>query len=212
MIGLQINDQPALEALARIRAQVASPADLAAILGRRGSNELRSWFARRDVEDPSKLGSAPGGERQHFWLRVRDSVQSPRISDGGGLITININDPAIAQKVFGGPITPKVAGALTLAIDPLAYGRTASVFEHETGIRLFLYVSRTTELAYLASTSGDRHGEQQLHVYYLLSPGVNQMPDPKALPPEEQFAAAIVETAQDYFDQTNARRGRNEPL
>lgn len=186
MIEIVVNDKKTTERLGRISAQVSNPSALLKVLGRRGGNELRSWFTKRNAE-PNKM-NAP---KRNFWSMVAGSVNAGRIEVGR--VRISVANPYFAQKVFGGPIIPKNAKNLTIPVDPLSRGRTVSVFEYETGIKLFLLKKKGGGLTkLLAGLSASK----SLKVFYVLSKGVDQDPDPYALPPRAQFRAAIVEQAQ----------------
>lgn len=209
MTEILISNKQTVEYIAKITVQVKSPTALSKVIGRRGANELKSWFTQRN-QVPNKLG----GRRTNFWAQVRSSVQNPVTSGDGRQIRISINHPPFAQKVFGGSISAKVAGALTIPKIPEAYGRTAAVFEKETGIRLFLYRSKVSSFAALAYTVGERTGkggDQKLVIAYLLAPRVNQKPDPLALPPQDQFNAALMAEADAFLARQIAADNPSNP-
>lgn len=163
-----------------------NPAAMLRIVGRRGANELKSWFRRRNTT-PNKLG----GRRTNYWRRVADSVQNPVLEDAR-TVAIAINDPTFAQHLFGGTITAKIAGALTVPVAPEAHGRTVRVFEQETGIQLFRIKARDGGLSNVLL---GQFGPHDIRAVYLLKSSVTQAPDPQALPPRERFTAALLETA-----------------
>lgn len=194
MLDITLVDHDTAQELGRIYDRVRNPVGMLKVVGRRGSNELKSHFRRRNL-----TGNKLGGRRSNFWRQVADSVNAP-IYEGGNTLTrvrISIGDPRFLQKVFGGKISAKNAGALTIPVDKLSYGRTTSVFEHETGIQLFLLRKKgggfSNLLAGIVSA-------KKVTVFYVLVKGVDQDKDPEALPPREKFNAAILDEAQQFLD------------
>ncbi|MHB8520721.1 MAG: hypothetical protein ACYDH9_08175 [Limisphaerales bacterium] len=197
MISVAINDNGTVQQLHDLRERMQRPRALMAAVGRRGAMELKKYFRGKD-DTPNQLG----GQRQHFWLQVSQSVQAPVLQDDGTTVVISVNHPAIAQKVFGGTITAKRVKNLAIPVDPEAYGRAPAVFEAETGLQLvFIKSSGKALLATRAAAGG-------LQVRYLLTPSVDQSPDPTALPDMSDgsaFAEALIETGQAALD-TETRR------
>lgn len=187
MIKVFLNDEATRSGLDRITWQIVNHQALLKVLGRRGSEELRRWFRARNSL-PNKM-SAP---KTNFWRRVADATNNGQV-EGSNRVRISVGSPYFAQKVFGGRITPKRGAYLTIPVDPASRGRTVSVFEHETGITLFRLRKKgggLTDLLAAAEASG------HIKVYYILSKGVDQDPDPNALPPRAGFYAAILEEAE----------------
>lgn len=178
------------ERIAAVAAQVQRPEALLKVVGRRGANELKRHFRKRD-QTPNRLG----GKRTHHWRRTADSVQNP-VLESSTVVAIAISDPAYAIKLFGGTITPKTKGALTIPTDPLSYGRTVKTFEQETGIELFR-LKRTGGV--LTNLLMGAMGDGDVKVFYVLSAGVTQEPDPEALPPKTDFEAALVNEADKFL-------------
>lgn len=186
MIAIRYNDNGNIERIEQISRVVRNPRGMLAAVGREGVNRLKGHFRKKDRDEPNKLG----GRREHFWLKVSRSVQSPSLSPDGSAIVIVISHPAIAQKVFGGRITAKRTRNLSIPVDPEAYGRFPATFEAETGLQLiFIKQGKNALLATQAGNAG-------LRVRYILTPSVNQEPDPTALPPQDQFVDALVARAE----------------
>ncbi len=183
---LQI-DAPAGARLKEIAAQLANPVALYKDTGRRVTEDLRKHFKDLDAKQPNVLG----GKRTHFWLDVRNATQNPVVDPAGA--TVTIAHLAFAQKLFGGPLVPKNANWLTIPIDPRAHGRRVSVFEQETGIKLF----RPRGLKILAYSE---HGK--LVPVYALSKHIDQDPEPLALPPAAQLSAGVMDTAEKHLART----------
>jgi len=191
MIELSFNDTQFQFEFGQKIAAVKNPRALLLGSGREVANRLRSHFADRDSENINRL--APD-RREHFWLQVRQSVQPP-VQETPVSISVTIADPRFAQKLYGGTITAKEAGALTIPVSPEAYGRTARTFEAETGLKIFLVKigggkgSRFENAVLAAKENG------KLTVEYLLTPSVDQEADPDALPQKSDLEEAILARA-----------------
>lgn len=190
-----------------ILAQAKRPVAILAGIGRELGNLLKQHFRAKDKSDASYLGTA-GGRRQHFWLKVGETVNAPTYTgtDGAMIISITISHPAIAQKVHGGTIVAKRVKNLAIPVSPEAYGRTPATFERETGFKLFVLREGGTEAnsartLILASRRG--YGKDllsQLHVEYVLKHSVTQRPDPTALPDEAMLEAKLTHRGQSILD------------
>lgn len=80
-------------------------------------------------------------------------------------MSVSITHPAFAQKLFGGPIVAKRAKSLTIPVEERAYGRTASTFEHETGLKLFFLKTGKSAFANAVLATQEKGG---LTVEYVL--------------------------------------------
>lgn len=177
-------------ASARIReiaAQLARPEALYKDCGRRLANDLRKHFVKLDAAQSPKHG----GMSTHFWTDVRNATGNP-ITDATG-VSVTIHHAAFAQKLFGGTITAKNGRSLTIPIHPLAHGRRASVFEEESGHKLFRPIGKRLLMANIDGTPTP---------IYALAASVNQEPDPEALPRQEELSAAAVDTAEKHLVRT----------
>ena len=121
------------EAMNDCLGRVENPRRVLMAAGRELRNQLVEHFRGKDRTDANKLSD----RREHFWLQVARSTNNPE-QTGYNAVSVTVSDPRIAQKVFGGKIEAKEAGALTIPESEKAYGRRASTFEAETGLRLFL--------------------------------------------------------------------------
>lgn len=166
------------------------PAGILAVAGRAGANKLRRHFLDKDRTNINKL--APD-RRQHLWQQIAHAVQAPVVDAAGETVTILIQHPVIAQKVFGGEITAKRVKDLAIPESDQAYGRAPAVFEQETGLKLIFI--KSNDHAFLAARVDPN--SKALEVEYLLTPSVHQEPDPTALPDEKEFADAILEAADE---------------
>jgi hypothetical protein len=180
---------------------------LNAAVGKRGESELRSHFLDRNQEPNKK-----GWPAQGFWSRIRKATALATVDETGA--TIAISDPAIAQKIYGGEITPKEGKYLTLPAIAAAAGRSARTFQNlEPLIRFVNGKRRAIALVERQATQvsfgrpkvdgtrtvkrGDEVGGT---VFYWLVESVRQKKDPRALPTRETMEAALREEARIYVE------------
>jgi hypothetical protein len=187
VIGVKVNSEKFTSKMGRVISEARNPRAVMAGVGREGANQLRAHFRKKDQTDINRL--APD-RREHFWRQVMNAVNAPVVSADGKTVTILINHPAIAQKIFGGDITAKRVRNLAIPEEPEAYGRSPRVFEQETGTKLIFIKQRENIFLAQAIAGGG------LQVEYLLTPKVHQEPDPTALPPEDEFEAALIDRAE----------------
>jgi hypothetical protein len=187
--SIQVADAVTPE-LQRLAMQLANPVALYKDVGRRVANDLKKHFRQHDSDTPNKLG----GARTHFWLEIRDAVQQP-VATGTG-VEIAINDARFAGKVYGAHIVPREAGALTIPINQLAYGRRASVFESETGHKLFRPKGHNVLMAEI--------GGEEVPIYALVQ-AVDVPADPQALPATAVLVDAILDTGRKHLARMLAR-------
>ena len=190
MIAIALDDRGAFESwFTNILNRARRPVGILAVAGRTAANELRKHFLLKDRLQPNQI--APD-RRQHFWQQVAHAVQAPVVDEWGNRVTILIQHPAIAQKVFGGTITAKRVSSLAIPEADEAYGRAPSVFERETGLKLIFI--RANDHAFLAARVDPE--SKFLQIEYLLTPSVHQDPDPTALPDMDVVKAAIILEAE----------------
>jgi len=113
------------------------------------------------------------------------------VDSAGATVTIRINHPAIAQKVFGGEIRAKRGHDLAIPVNPDAYGRSPAIFEQETGLKLIL-LKQGSNLLLAAKAAATPF----LVTEYLLTPSVHQEKDPTALPTDKEFTDAMLTRAE----------------
>ena len=134
------------------------------------------WRGRR------YLGKGPN-EGGSFGAEVASGWSLASYTAGGAVIA---NDATYyAFKVRGGTIVPKRAKALTIPLIQEAKGLRASVYEQNTGHRLFLSKSKNALL--------ERTEDGKVRSVYALVKSVTMGPWPNALPPEELIASAFVD-------------------
>jgi hypothetical protein len=183
----------------RIISATKNPRAILLGAGRMVGAQLKRHFREKDRSEPNRLSE----RRTHFWLTMAWSVQAP-VQESPTTISVSISDPRFAQKLFGGPITAKAAGALTIPVEEKAYGRTTSTFERETGLKLFLIRSGkgAFQNALLAVKDPDGRG---FTVEYLLTKSVTQSADPEALPDKTALEQAILARSQRILDRQIAK-------
>lgn len=193
MIGIGYNRASFREELNRKLAQANNPSGMLMAIGRELANQLRTHFRTKDQSEPNHLSA----RREHFWLQVMRSTHPPE-QTGYNQVSVWVSDPRFAQKVFGGRIQAKRAGALTIPVEEQAYGRTAATFEKETGLKLFLVKTGKGDFqnAVLAIAGPGK----TLQVEYILAKSVTQDKDPTALPERKQLERQLLERGQKYLD------------
>lgn len=158
--------------------------------GREAGNQLRKHFVTKDRAGANTL--APD-RRSHLWLKIRQSVQAPQPA-GAAAVSIAINHPIIAQKVFGGPIVAKRVKNLAIPRSEEAYGRSPATLERETGLKLFVLKKKAAGGGRGGLLVSEAEG-QGIKVHYLLTPRVDQDADATALPAEPAFSQSILQRA-----------------
>lgn len=191
MIRLAPNDAVFKRDLGNLISRAKNPRALLMNVGREGSNILKRHFRQKDKNEANKLNP---GRRQHLWLQISRGVQNP-VQRSLASVSISINHPVIAQKVFGGPIVAKRVRNLAIPVSPDAAGRTPATFEHETGRKLF--VLQSTGKLLLASRVSESGTAQ---VEFILKRRVLQRPDPTALPDEKSFSDALIARAEKVLE------------
>ena len=186
---LRLIDNGTIAGLQDIGSKVQNPrAMVAAVIGR-GRQELIAHFRQRN-QQPNKVG----GPRENFWNRIADSVTTVIVSPTEG--KISVTDHRFNQKVYGGRITPKQKESLAFGVAPESYGRSTATFEAETGLKLFRLKRSGGVLTNLLMAN---FGGGNIKIEYVISKGVNQDPDPEALPDREKFNAALLDAADKYL-------------
>src|SRR5690242_7736174 len=111
MIAVVINRAGFSKELAAKLAEARNPQAMLLAVGRELANQLKAHFRMKEQTQPNKLSP----RREHFWLQIAGSVNNPE-QTGYNAVSVRVSDPRIAQKVFGGTITAKRAGALTIPV------------------------------------------------------------------------------------------------
>lgn len=179
MLTIKLEKDEVTPHLRRLLKQAEPGSPLFRVLGRATANELKKHFRARNSKQPNKLG----GRRTNFWSRVAESVHAPKHS--AREILVPVNHPAIAQKVFGGTITPRKAKNLAIPIHPQAHGKSPRIIPG-----LFFWRSaRGTRGLGIKGSGGE------LVPLYVLKPSVTQSADREALPQGRQISDALTKAA-----------------
>jgi len=179
--------------------QAEKPTAILNAAGRAVTRELKNHFQRKNQTQANKLSERRSG----FWDQVARSVNQPK-RESENSVSVTISDARFAQKLFGGTIHAKNAGALTIPVEERAYGRTAGTrvadgqpnFEQETGLKLFLVKSGKGSFENAVLAVKDSADSKAFTVEYVLTPAVDQKADPDALPPKATLEAAILVQGQ----------------
>lgn len=177
MIGVQIEIPKNLKDLSETKTY----RDLSYVGAFKVYDSLRKHFALKNAKEPNKLGA----KRTNFWTQIRSSVRPP-VWKGDDLF-IAITDFRFAQKLYGGMIRAKRVKFLTIPISKQAYDKRVSVFEQETGKRLFRIKSKKGNFLLAENLDGE------MKPHYLLKEVVNQKPNKNALPTDEEIMEAFSE-------------------
>jgi len=209
MISITVNldDKEASRALAEVISALTGTeaAGLNAVGGRAAQQAAAKYHREFDASGGWRgkryLGEA-AGDGSHFGSDVARGWKF-EASDADGA-TISNDASYYAFKVSGGTITPKRAKALTIPLIPEAKGLRASVYQQNTGRKLFISKSRNALLERLDElTTGSRGRRGQagataikthpVRAVYALVKSVTQPAWPGAMPPEDVLAGAFSE-------------------
>ncbi len=171
--------------IAKIREALQNRRPLHAELGQTAVKGLRDHFLSRPA-------NKKGWPRQNFWSeRIRNATALTAFDDAGA--TIVIDDPAMAQKIYGGTIRPG-PGKKYLAIPAIAEAYGKSPLQVDGLIPIFGHRGAGTGLL-IKKQPGSKIGT----AWYFLVKSVTQQADAEALPPEAAYRAALLATVDDYF-------------
>lgn len=177
---------------------------LSAALGKRLEIELRRHFASR----PSNKN---GWRTQGFWRRrIRQATSLASYDEKGA--TVTIADPAMNQKIYGGPLSPVEKKFLTIPARSEAYGRSPRTFGNQLvfipldqfrtgqggGKLVGMLVKRQPAKSRPVGKRRGKAAKPKLEVYYWCVQTVWQAPDKDALPPTAKLEAALDEEQARY--------------
>ncbi len=158
--------------------------------------------ARLGRERLRPLGTKKNGcPTPHFWRRAPNSL-SVQVADDG--VTLTITQTGVRQRWLGGPISTVQAGALTIPISPLSYGKTAADFPNLTLVRtpkgVYLVqlpgASSAVRGARRNKTNQSRIAGPPLFLFRLAQ-SVNQTGNPNVVPTNAEFASAALTAIQE---------------
>jgi hypothetical protein len=190
-INIEIRDLASGQ-LASIRAALQNRRVIHEAMGTGVAKSLREHFDRRN-----KTRNKKKWPRQNFWARVSASTSMLSADDTGA--TVAIADPAIRQKIHGGPITPK-EGHKYLVIPAIAAAYGRSPLQRDDLAPMIRRVGgrpRAVALVQRAQSDTRTRAETGGTVWYWLVKSVTQLPDPAALPADAVLRRAATAAAKD---------------
>jgi hypothetical protein len=175
----------------------------AAVKYHREFDQAGGWRGKHYLGPSQNDGASFGADVARGWFFME--------ADAGGA-TIANHAEHYAFKVSGGTITPKRAGALTIPLIPEARGLYASVYQQNTGHRLFTIrgkhalFERTDQTVTGSRGRRGRPGASSIkksgiRPVYALVASVTQGPWPGALPPDEILTDAFREQFSDGLEE-----------
>lgn len=200
MLTIRITKDEVTPHLQRIFKTMQPGGALQKVLGRGGANALRRHFRDLNAKRPNKLG----GKRTNFYSRVAESVQSP--VNIGSTIRITIAHPHIAQRLYGGTITPRKAKMLAIPVHASAHGISPRVYP---GLLAYIPSKKRGDGVLIAGeertiTRGKRKGGKRIvpkesgPVIYALKGAISQRADPSVMIPAATMSAALIEAAKEH--------------
>jgi hypothetical protein len=185
---------------------------------------LIEHFTKIEQDDVHHLTATRlGAGRSHFYGGVAKGVQFP-VSEGAGEVSVSINNVGIAQRYFGGPITPKDKQWLTIPAVAEAYGRPANSFNNLNFVLfrpdLAALIEKTPGQPSLAKrTRKAKNGvikqidatndDKKPRVIYWLKKEVQQAPDPTVLPTDDEMSEAAVEAGREALSRIQPAKDTN---
>lgn len=197
ILKIEVRGQAATTYIAGLEELLDQPAPLFTVWGQAVVKVLKGHFRALDKSNPNKYG----GKRSHFWAKIGDSVQQPKI--GQATISVSINDPAIRQKFFGGVIIPKEKKWLAIPNTKLvreAYDKRPAVYEEKTGnkLRFVKYSDYSAALLEQLTQNGEKGGKKWRKVYSLKRAVIQDNMD-GALPEDSDYYGPMNEASNDLF-------------
>ncbi|HTB86027.1 MAG TPA: hypothetical protein VK742_20445 [Candidatus Sulfotelmatobacter sp.] len=168
-------------------------------------------IARQPLETFTRVHLASNGRNKKGWPSTgfwESASRATTATATGGAVEISINKLGVRQRVLGGHIGPVNAKALAIPISPVSYGHLPREFpglfiiNTPKGGYLVQYGETTTTNAKGATrTHGIGHaggGNSQsrqratLNFLFKLVAGVDQAPDPTAVPSADEFTEVAM--------------------
>ena len=175
-------------AAAGINYAQATTTDLKAgakVAGRTLANMLRAHYRRKQQAEPNRLG----GRRTNFWADIARGINNPE-STGENQVSVGFGDVRLLHKIFGGTITAKRAGALTIPMHPNAHGRSVAQLKEDNGLVIFRV---------LDTLWGYKRGGGESVLYYLLRKSVTQKPWPGSIPTKGEMEAVVSSSFTEWL-------------
>jgi hypothetical protein len=201
-LSISILDKASPE-LRRFAAQIQNPDALLLPVARQAANLLKKHFRGLETTRPNQLG----GERQHWYARVAESVNNPVVLDSTAA-SVAITQPGLALRVYGGVVRAKTGKGLAIPVAAESYGIWARDWRRRHP-DMPLFKIRGARGMYLAAKVGDTRskaairkrgarsnvGDRRFKILYVLRTSVKIPADPSLLPPAEQFRSSLQQYA-----------------
>lgn len=185
--------------LKKLMADMKPGGALQKVLGRGGANALRRHFRDLNAKRPNKLG----GKRTNFYSRVAESVNAP--VNIGRTIRIAIAHPHLAQRLYGGTITPRKRKMLAIPAHASAHGISPRVYPGPLAYIPTLKGGVLVQGEERTITRGKRKGGKRIApkqdgaVIYALKGAITQRADPSVMIAATTMTAALTEAAEDHL-------------
>ena len=196
--------------LTSLAATLKRPRGLLDALGKELAVQLKTHFAWRNAKKNAK-----GWPSKNFWAHIGNTVKVGEVTDESA--TVIIAHPNLAQKIYGGPITPKRAKSLAIPACAAAY-KAGSPRELDENFLKFVpiknrgnFVGILVTRAHTQVVWGDKGPKKGKRVkggtlwYYLLK-SVTTKPDDRALPYDKDIYDRLLARAYAYVDRNYIKK------
>ena len=208
--------------LVSVEGSLRRPKALHDRLARALTRTLQAHFKSREGE-PNKMNAPKTG----FWAGVRAGTVVGEVTDQGATVRVGV-DTFFRIHALGGTVKPTGGRKfLTIPLIPEARGKRASVYEADSGRKLFRPAGRRVLMERLKDGSGDAAsgrasmrtksgyrtfnlGAVKVRAVYALATEANIPKDPRALPPRSELAEALQKAANDWAAREMAREAKRK--
>lgn len=158
-------------------------ASLNSVVGRSAANMVKDHL--RDLDN--KRANSLGGERSHFYAEAADATYFDTITDG---VAVNIAKEGMAQRYYGGEITPVNSKALAIPARAEAHGRSPR--EPEIPDLNVMFFQGKKAIGALIDGNDD--------VWFWLCKSVTQEPDKSVLPEPDALLDQVQDDLEAYIE------------
>lgn len=223
-VTLSSNAGEAHAFLVRIEGEIRRPKALNDRLARTLARHLQNHFREREKE-PNKLG----GRKTGFWAGVRAGTMVGEVTAKGATVRVGA-DTFFRIHLLGGTVKPVRGTFLSIPLVPEARGLTTRTYEQESGRKLFrlkgarVLLERTErgDRSLIAShqpSMRTRGGYKtfnlgagmRVRAVYALATEATIKPDPRALPPGDEMAAALQEAGNAWMERELTKKKGGKP-
>ena len=179
------------------------------IMGRAAQQVVKQHFS--DLASDAqhhRTATRLGANRTGFYLDAADKTQDPHLEEGG--VSVSVKKRGIAQRLFGGTITPTTKKWLTIPATAEAYGKRAPEIE---GLKFVLFGPGKAALvmpgAKITQPSTGKTTELQGKVYFWLVKSVTQAADPSVIPTDAEILEPVVSNARSYLERLWSQQSKS---